>query len=218
MTPAGALRQLGPTRQKLLRALLGAPQGASVEVLCEALGVTHNAIRQHLTALIAAGFVERGSAQASGGRPQMRYVLLPAGRDLFPRNYALIATGVLEHLYANSGKAGVQAMLAELGRSLGAAAAEQIGAVDQAGIAAALAGQLDALGYEAQAVRRDGETQVEAYNCVFHALAKAHPDVCRFDLAFMEAATGRPIQHMECLLRGGHACRFRIGSRENPKA
>jgi len=30
----------------------------------------------------------------------------------------------------------------------------------------------------------------------------------------MESATRRPIQHMECLLRGGHACRFRIGKRE----
>ena len=45
------------------------------------------------------------------------------------------------------------------------------------------------------------------------ALAKAHPDVCRFDLAFMEAATGRPVQHLECLVRGGHACRFRLGPR-----
>jgi predicted ArsR family transcriptional regulator len=53
---------------------------------------------------------------------------------------------------------------------------------------------------------------VEAYNCVFHALARAHPEVCRFDLAFMEAASGRPVQHLECLVRGGHACRFRLGS------
>ena len=80
--------------------------------------------------------------------------------------------------------------------------------------ARALAEQLDALGYEAQAVKRDGEMQVEAYNCVFHALAKAHPDVCRFDLAFMEAATGRSVHHLECLVRGGNACRFRLGARE----
>lgn len=214
MKRASALRQLGTTQQKLLRALLAAPQGASVEMLCDRLGVTHNAVRQHLTALIGAGLVERGIARPSGGRPQMRYVLQPAGRELFPRNYALIATGLLEHLYASAGKAGVQAMLATIGRELGAAAASRIDAGDDDGIAAALAGQLDALGYEALAVRRDGETQVEAYNCVFHALAKAHPDVCRFDLAFMESATGRPIQHMECLLRGGHACRFRIGRHE----
>jgi len=209
---ASALRQLGPTQQKLLRRLLLAPQGATVETLCDALGVTHNAVRQHLTALIAAGYVDRGSALPSGGRPLSRYVLLPAGRDLFPRNYGLIATSVLEHLYASSGKAAVQSLLGEIGRELGRAAAERIDAVDMDETAAALADQLDALGYEAHATRRDGEAEVEAYNCVFHALAKAHPDVCRFDLAFMEAATGRPIQHLECLVRGGHACRFRLGA------
>ena len=213
MKQAGALRQLGSTQQKLLRRLLVAPQGATVEQLCEALHVTHNAVRQHLTALIAAGFVERGIARATGGRPQSRYVLLPAGRELFPRNYGLIAASMLERLYADAGKAGVQALLGDMGRQLGAAAAERINAVDDDETAQALAEQLDALGYEALAVKRDGETQVEAYNCVFHALAKAHPDVCRFDLSFMEAATGRPIQHMECLLRGGQACRFRLGAR-----
>lgn len=213
MKPVAALRQLGATQRKLLRVLLAAPQGVTVETLCDALHVSHNAVRQHLTALITAGYVERGIALPTGGRPQSRYVLRPAGRELFPRNYGLIATGVLEHLYASAGKAGVQAMLGEIGRSLGEAAAERIRAADADATVTALAEQLDALGYEAQAVRRDGETQVEAYNCVFHALAKAHPDVCRFDLAFMEAATGRPVQHMECLLRGGHACRFRLGKK-----
>ena len=210
MKPVSALRQLGPTQQKLLRTLLAAPQGASVDMLCSALRVTHNAVRQHLTALIVAGFVERGDAQPTGGRPQSRYLLLPAGRELFPRNYGLIATGVLEHLYANTGKAGVQALLAGLGQQLGAAAAERINTADDGETASALAEQLDALGYEAQAVQRDGETQIEAYNCVFHTLAKTHPDVCRFDLAFMTAATGRPVQHLECLVRGGQACRFRL--------
>lgn len=214
MKQTGTLRRLGATQQKVLRQFLLAPQGATVELLCEALGVTHNAVRQHLTALIAAGYIERGMARPTGGRPQARYLLLPAGRELFPRNYALIANGIIERLYADGGKAGVQTLLGEIGRELGAAAAERIAAVDVDETAQALADQLDALGYEAQAVRRDGETEVEAYNCVFHALAKAHPDVCRFDLAFMEAATGRPIQHLECLVRGGQSCRFRLGKRE----
>ena len=215
MKPASALRQHGTTQQKLLRTLLSSPQGASVESLCDALHVSHNAVRQHLTALLGAGLVERGSARPSGGRPQSMYQLSPAGRELFPRNYSVIAGAIIEHLYAHVGKAGVQQMLSDLGRDLGAAAAPRIDAADPDAIATVLAEQLDALGYEALPVRHDGEMQVEAYNCVFHALAKAHPDVCRFDLAFMEAATGRPIQHMECLLRGGHACRFRIGPAAN---
>lgn len=69
----------------------------------------------------------------------------------------------------------------------------------------------DRLGYEAVATTRGGEPQVEASNCVFHALAQRNPDVCRFDLAFMEAATGRRIHHMECIVRGGQVCRFKVG-------
>lgn len=211
MNTASALRQLGTSQQKLLRKLVSAPQGASVEMLCDALHVTHNAVRQHLTALLRAGLIERGNAQPTGGRPQSRYLLTAAGRELFPRNYGLIATGILDHLYTHANKAAVQSMLADIGQRLGQAAAERISASEPDEIAATLAEQLDSLGYEALAVRHGEETQVEAYNCVFHALAKAHPDICRFDLAFMEAATGRSIQHMECLLRGGHSCRFRIG-------
>jgi predicted ArsR family transcriptional regulator len=213
MNASPAPHQPGETQQRLLRRLMQAPQGASVEELCNALGITHNAVRQHLIALMAAGFIERGEARPSGGRPRAVYVLLPAARELFPRNYALIAGGLIEHLYAHSGAGAVQAMLVEIGTKLGEAAAQVIGHdADPQAVAAALAEQLDALGYEAQALRRGERAEVEAWNCVFHALAKAHPDVCRFDLAFMQAATGRKIQHTDCMLRGSPACRFRIGS------
>jgi predicted ArsR family transcriptional regulator len=43
-------------------------------------------------------------------------------------------------------------------------------------------------------------------------MAQQHPQVCKFDLAYMEAATGRRVHHMECIVRGGHVCRFRLGA------
>ena len=46
---------------------------------------------------------------------------------------------------------------------------------------------------------------------MFHALARQHPQVCKFDLAYLEGVSGRRIHHMECIVRGGHVCRFRIG-------
>jgi predicted ArsR family transcriptional regulator len=212
MKHASALRQLAATQQKLLRQLLLSPQGATVEELCKTLGITHNAVRQHLAALMAQGFVARGESIPSGGRPRACFVLLQAGRELFPRNYALIAGGVMEYLYAHAGVQAVQAMLAEMGTKLGKDAAERIAtATDTAEATHLLAEQLDTLGYEAQVVEVDVHTEVEAWNCVFHSLAKAHPDVCRFDLAFMSAATGRPVQRTQCMLHGAPACRFRIG-------
>ncbi|KAB2896395.1 MAG: MarR family transcriptional regulator [Dokdonella sp.] len=210
MNQASALQQLGTTQQKLLRQLLVARQGATVEELCEGLGITHNAVRQHLTALIFGGFVGRGAARPTGGRPQLRYVLTATGRELFPRKYGLIATGLIDSLQRSAGKEAVRELLTQLGHELGREAASRIEAGSDDDIAATLADQLDALGYEAVTARHDGETQIEAYNCVFHEIAKAHPDVCRFDLAFMESATGRPIEQLECLQYGGRACRFRI--------
>jgi len=211
-----ALRQLGGTQQKLLRKLLLSPQGATVEELCRAIGITHNAVRQHLTALMAQGFVARGESIPSGGRPRACFVLLPAGRELFPRNYALIAGGVLEYLYTHEGVQAVQAMLAEMGAKLGQDAAQRIAtATDSDDVTRLLAEQLDTLGYEAQVVEADGHAEVEAWNCVFHSLARTHPDVCRFDLAFMSAATGRPVQRTQCMLHGAPACRFHVGARSD---
>ena len=213
MQRPGTLRQLGTTQQKLLRRLLLAPQGASVEDLCRALGVTHNAVRQHLAALMAAGFVAHGAAIRSGGRPRACYVLQQAGRELFPRNYVLVARGMIEYLYAHAGIQAVQHMLAEMGSRLGGEATARIGAAaDPQEATRLLAEQLDTLGYEAQVVEADGHTEVEAWNCVFHSLARSHPDVCRFDLAFMGAATGRSVQRTQCMLHGSPACRFRLGS------
>lgn len=213
MRHASTLHQLGSTQRKLLRRLLLSPQGATVEELCRSLGITHNAVRQHLTALMAQGFVAHGESIASGGRPRACYVLLPEGRELFPRNYALVAGGMLEYLYAHAGVEAVQAMLAEMGTKLGKEAAARIAtAADPADATRLLAEQLDTLGYEAHVVEANGHIEVEAWNCVFHALARAHPDVCKFDLAFMSAATGRPVQRTQCMLHGAPACRFRLGS------
>ncbi|TAN08343.1 MAG: HTH domain-containing protein [Rhodanobacteraceae bacterium] len=213
MKRASALRQLGDTQQKLLRRLLLSPQGVTVEDLCKTLGVTHNAVRQHLAALMARGFIARGQSLPSGGRPRACFVLLPAGRELFPRNYALIAERMLEYLYAHAGTQAVQVMLADMGTRLGEDAAMRIAtAADPEAATKLLAEQLDSLGYEAEVVEADGHTEVAAFNCVFHQLARAHPDVCRFDLAFMSAATGRPVQRTQCMLHGAPACRFRIGN------
>ena len=166
------LHQLGDTQQRLLRQLLLNVGGCTVEMLCERLHVSHNAVRQHLTALIGHGWVERVQSLASGGRPQMRYALTAAGRELFPRNYGAIAGALLAQLHDRMGDAATAAFLDELGRSVAATQPPLQPGAGADGLARALARQLDALGYEAVPARHGEEWQVEAFNCVFHTLAQ----------------------------------------------
>lgn len=205
------LHELGSTQQRLLRHLMQVPAGVSVETLCERLQLSHNAVRQHLTALMHRDFVARAQPRPSGGRPVALFRLTKAGRDLFPRNYAAISIALLERMRERIGEAAVGDFMRDLGHSLGAieVAPPDDASVDD--VARGLAERLDALGYEATTARHGGALQVEAFNCVFHAMAKRHPEVCTFDVAYMESATQRRIHHMECMLRGGSVCRFRIG-------
>jgi predicted ArsR family transcriptional regulator len=210
---AQGLARFGDTQQRLLRQLLQAGSGGcAVEALCERLRVSHNAVRQHLTALIGQGVVERAASMPTGGRPQARFALTAQGRELFPRNYGAIAGALLSQLHARLGEAEVGTLLHELGATVAATQPALEPGAGADGMARALAQRLDALGYEAVPARHGDEWQVEAFNCVFHALARQHPQVCKFDLAFMEAASGRRIHHMECIVRGGQVCRFRIGA------
>ena len=205
--------QLGTTQQALLRQLLWHPEGLGVEQLCDKLRVSHNAVRQHLTALGSANLIERAAPRPTGGRPGAIFTITELGRELFPRHYGKIAGGLIETLYATLGREQVMLMLRALGTQL---ANEQPEPVDQDDIELAgkqLAGRLTALGYEAAAIKHDGEPQIEAHNCVFHSLAARHPEVCHFDLAFLSASSGREVRQAECMVRGGRTCRFALGAR-----
>ena len=207
---AHGLAQFGDTQQRLLRQLLLSREGAGVEELCERLHVTHNAVRQHLTTLTVRGLVERIQPRSTGGRPQARFALTAEGRELFPRNYGAIAAALISQLHARLGENEIGALLQELGSTVAATQAP-LQADGGEALARALAQRLDALGYEAVPARHGDDWQVEAFNCVFHGLARQHPQVCKFDLAYMEQATGRRVHHMECIVRGGHVCRFKLG-------
>ena len=70
-------------------------QGAlSIKDIEVALGVTTNAVRQQITALLAEGFVTATTVREKRGRPHAIYSLTDNGQALFARGYADLVSAV----------------------------------------------------------------------------------------------------------------------------
>lgn len=88
-------RALGdPTRYRIFRHVVESPEPVRVAALTAALGLNHNAVRQHLAKLREAGLiVEERAANSGPGRPPLEYRLAPsvAGRWETPSPYEQLA-------------------------------------------------------------------------------------------------------------------------------
>lgn len=195
------------TQDNILRLMLHNKSGITVEKLAESAGVTRTAIRQHLAAMERDGFVERGATQPTGGRPEHLYVLTQAGREHFPRQYSWFAELLLISLEEQTGKESAVESLSAMGRKVGSTL-HVTGAPGSAEQLRQIASAMTELGYDASAKKEEGETIIEAHNCVFHRLAEKNPDVCKFDLALLSESSGCNVEHRSCMVRGGAACRF----------
>jgi predicted ArsR family transcriptional regulator len=204
---------LRPRRQQLLTLLLQNKAGLSVEDLSKGLGITDNAVRQHITALERDGMVVKGETQSSGGRPEQLYHLTSSGSELFPRHYSWFAELLIESLREEQGAAGLRERLERMGKLVAhqfAAGLEDV--KDKGERIRALAGIMRELGYQSGSIDQAKEKlpAIEATNCVFHTLAQCYPEVCHFDLAMMSEVVGSDVIHDECMVRGGHVCRFKF--------
>lgn len=201
------------TQQSLLRTLLRNKDGLTVQALAHTLDVSRNAVRQHLTSLERDGFVTKGRTQPSGGRPEQLYVLTAEGSEQFPRQYSWFSELLLQLLQAQPGDSSLDQKLADMGRTVAASLAARLtGEPGSAERIAAIAQIMRELGYDAVPKIENGEPVIEAHNCVFHKLAAKSPEVCSFDIALLSAASGSPVEHRTCMVRGGDACRFRFAA------
>ena len=197
------LEGMGRTQQDLLKALLYAPAGMSIDELAHSLGVTRTAIRQHLAALERDGLVIRGATRPTGRRPEQLHQLTDHAKELFPRQYPLLANLLIDQVAELLGEQALSRLMRGLGRKLAGDLEPDV--VDESRIVQ----HMNQSGYEAQVFfRSTGEPEIVAHNCIFPQLAQDHPVVCELDLALIGALGGGEAEHLECMVRGGHVCRF----------
>ncbi len=82
------------TRMEVLE-LLRRRQAASAETISAQLGITPNAVRQHLTNLERDGLVQSQPVRSKRGRPSLMFSLTDKADAAFPKRYGQLATMIL---------------------------------------------------------------------------------------------------------------------------
>lgn len=164
-------RALGdPTRHSIFRQVAASPTALSVAELTDALGLNHNAVRQHLAKLVAAGLVLEERAAPSGpGRPRFVYSVDPGAESRWGvtgpyERLSLLLTEVI-----SSGETPV-----EVGRRIGRREAHDHATDDPT---AALEAAMAHAGFEPTREQQGDDVQLLLHSCPFATAALAEPDI-----------------------------------------
>lgn len=184
----------------------------TVGELGERLGITHVAVRRHLTSLERDGLVSSVQERLPMGRPTRVYSLTEAADSLFPKKYGAFTLELLdfmsqqgpemvESFFANRGGAMVEKYGPEV--TAGSTLAERV---------ARLTEVQQANGYLAEWERGEGDSLVlKEFNCPVHQVSKKYPHACHHELEFFKTVLGTDqIERVECIAKGGQCCRYAI--------
>ncbi len=201
------------TRRQIVN-LLRTAGPLTVADLGERLGITHVAVRRHLTALERDGLVTSTQERLPMGRPTRKYELTDAADDLFPKKYGALSLDVLDFLAEQDPEQKlIDAFFARRGQELvrhyGPHVAEKH---DLVGRVARLAEVQAANGYLADWAKADGEVlELREFNCPVHAVSRKYPHACQHELTFFRTVLGtEDVNRVECIAKGGSCCRYEI--------
>jgi len=205
---------LHDNQKKILEYLLDHRTGATLDELAEFLKITKTAAKEHLIKIDTLGLLTYQDQKGSVGRPRRYYLLSEKGNETFPRQYSWLSNIILELLSEEMGPQKTSKMMERLADKVADSMKSRFeNARSSAEMMAEVTKALNELGYRAslkQSDLRKGAV-IEATNCVYHSVAKLHPELCRFDTRFIEQASGGMNVKLEsCIARGGSTCRFCI--------
>lgn len=196
------------TRQQILDYLRQHGR-ATVKDLDAHLSLTSTGVRQHLTVLEREGLVEAHEERGHVGRPALVYRLTEQGDALYPKAYDQLAIILLEEVRAGGG-----AQLQSLVRRAATRFAEPYrDRVEGKPLAERVREATDIIrerGFLADC-RQDGDDfLIEQYTCPFPRVARQNSCVCALDVEFVRQLVGADARLSTSLLRGDHACTFRV--------
>ena len=195
------------TRMEILE-LLRRRGRSSAETIAGDLGVTPNAVRQHLTNLERDGLVVSQPERSGRGRPALLFGLTERADAVFPKRYGQLATMVLQEVQEMGGPEALDEVFARV-------AARHASAIER---------DLEGLGFEEKLNRvvawigRAGTLveqsespegfRVTIHNCPFRNTALKFPQVCTITPQLISRLTGAPVSQSDSIHRHDPYCSF----------
>ena len=182
---------------------------ATIKELEELLGITTNAVRQHLQALQADGYIERTRVSAGVGRPHHAYSISEKAHELFACHCDDLALTLLEEVFDLEGPERAEVLLGRVGNRLAQRYARSVRGealqerVEQLADALHQRGVLTDIDVEDENV-----IVLHAYNCPYHELAQEHRAICEMDEAVMRQVLGSDVNLSACMMDGHRGCSF----------
>jgi predicted ArsR family transcriptional regulator len=175
------------------------------------LGVTTTAVRQHLSALQASGFLDRREERSGVGRPHYIYVATDAARELFACRCDDLALTMLQEMYGMVGAEMMSTLLKRVGVRLAERYAESVNAAAMQHRVEEMAGALARQGVLTDVSAGESNTiALKMYNCPYHDLAIEHREICEMDQQMMQKVLGAEVSLDDCIMDGHGSCTFVI--------
>lgn len=199
-------RFTGETRTELLR--LVRAEALTIGELAVALGISDNAVRNHVAAAERDGLVQQAGVQRStGGKPARLYELSPGAEELFPKGYALVFGELVRALRDEQGDEATVDLLRRVGRRLGARGATP-GDGGAARVAAA-ADLLESIGGSVDVLEEPHDWTIRANGCPLSGVVSEDPAVCALAESLVAEVTGRRVIEA-CQKSGRPRCAFKV--------
>lgn len=183
---------------------------ATIKELETLLGVTTTAVRQHLSALLAEGYIRRQAVHAGVGRPHHTYAVTEKTRDLYACHCDDLALTLLEEVFALEGKERAAALLDRVGNRLADRYSRSVRSIVLLDRVEELAAELEQRGVLTGVAAEEGGIVLRTFNCPYHELAQEHREICAMDEKMMRDVLGSDVSLSACIMDGHNGCTFLV--------
>jgi predicted ArsR family transcriptional regulator len=195
------------TRMEVLE-LLRRKGPASAETIASDLGITPNAVRQHLTNLEKDGFVVSHPERGARGRPALLFSLTERADSVFPKRYGQLATMVLQEVQEMGGEDALDEVFARVAARHALAIERDLEGLDFDQKLGRVVAWIGRAGTLAEQTESEEGVKITIHNCPFRNTALKFPQVCTITPQLISRLIGTAVSQSDSIHRRDPYCSF----------